>query len=67
MEKIRKNKKVKETYSSASSVQTRLSFSRSILFPAIAKQIPLPNIFLSSVTQFITCEMNVNIGYKKVK
>lgn len=46
--------KIRQTHSSASSMATFLSFSKSTLLPAIAKQISLPNIFLSSFTQFFT-------------
>ena len=42
------------TYCSASSTLTCLSFSRSVLFPAIHRQISFPNIFRNSFTQLLT-------------
>ncbi|KFM68557.1 hypothetical protein X975_07039, partial [Stegodyphus mimosarum] len=41
-------------YDSASPTGTALSFSKSVLFPAIQRQTSSPNIFLNSFTQFLT-------------
>jgi hypothetical protein len=44
----------RQTHVSASSKLTFRFFSRSVLFPAITRQMSAPNIFLSSFTQLFT-------------